>query len=329
MAKTTFKNVPTSQIFTDYPANDRMESSYVECSAIKGFNPEKQKPNLYEDIKLHGINVPLGLIELDKEESERLSAICGRPIKFKTLRGHRRMRSVENIRADAGTHLLETVPANVYTGLTREDAAKLMVDEGHIKTRNEYEVFLGIEKLVLNTSMSEENIGAHVGKSRGYAQRRKWILGMPDFVRENFRLRFEKDEKGEGKPHVKFTDDDLNELHKAQGRDEEANRNPESAGSEFMNVWNRLVDTGKAKAPEGKALTRKELLEKATLVKEPIVKGLLNFVAGNSGLSLSDAQDQIMALRSQLEQVQDECDSLRAELKALKAEPVEQIADAS
>lgn len=298
MAQMTFKNVKADEVFADYSRNFRMESSYGECEPIQGFNPEKDKPNLYEDIKTEGIHTPLLLVTLDQEESERLSAVAGRKIKYRVLRGHRRYRVVENIRRDF-PHLLETIPANIYSGLSNADEIKLMVDGVHIKSFNEYELFDAIRKLVLNTNMSEEQIGLQIGYKRGYVQRRKWIMKLPTCVEQEWKKRFEKDAEGNAIPCVKFTDPDLVELYKAFGRDEEAGRDADRPGSEFRNAWERLVDKGTLKGNEPKAWTRKDMLEKLQWIKDPIIKIVIQACAGEA-VKLTDAEAQILALRNRL-----------------------------
>lgn len=296
MANMTFKFIPADQIYADYGRNFRMSTSYVECEPIKDFNPEKHKPNLYEDIKVNGINTPLAVVELLGEEAEQLSALVGRKIKYRVVRGHRRARVIENIRRD-NAHMLETVPANVYRGLSASDEFRLMADHAHVKGLNEYELFDAIRKLALNTSMSEEQIGHQVGRSRGYVQRRKWIMNLPRIVEENYRKKFERDEEGKAVPCVTFTDTDLNELNKAANRDREQNRDPETGGSEFNNQWYKLLETGKAKDPEPKAWTRKEMLDKLQWIKDPIIKNVIRACAGDP-VRITDSEDQITALRN-------------------------------
>lgn len=308
MAQLTYKSVPADQVFADYNRNFRMASSYAECSAIPGFNPEKQKPNLYEDIKVNGIHTPLALVELDPAEAEAISQRVGRKVKYRVLRGHRRFRTVENIRKDS-PHLLETIPANVYKGLTPSDEFRLMSDQAHVKNLNEYELFDAIRKLAINTSLSEEQIGHQVGRSRGYVQRRKWIMNLPPVVEQNYRLKFEQDENGKAVSHIAFTDPDLVELNKAANRDLEASRDPASPDSEFNKQWERLVNTGKARSETPKALTRKDMLEKLQWLKDPIIKLVIRACAGDP-VQLTDAEEQMTALRTRLAEAEAEIERL-------------------
>lgn len=300
MAKMTFKYAKTDETYADYSRNFRMANSYAECEPIKAFNPEKHKPNLYEDIKLEGIQTPLALVELSKEESEELSAKIGRTIKFRVIRGHRRFRCIERIRSES-PHMLETFPAQVHSGLSRDDEYNLMVDHAHVKGLNDYELFDAIRKLATNTRLSEEQIGHKVGRSRGYVQRRKWIMSLPHIVEENYRKRFNTDEEGKPLAYTNFTDGDLVKLNTAANVDREAGIEPGSDGSAFGKVWNVLETNGSTKILEIKAMSRKEILEKVQYFKDPIIKHIMRAIAGDP-VNLSDAVDMLEALRLQAEQ---------------------------
>lgn len=304
------RNVKADEVYADYSRNFRMAESYGECLPISGFNPEKQKPNLYEDIKANGISTPLALAELSSDEAERISAIVGRKIRYRIVRGHRRFRCVENVRKD-NPHMFIEIPAMVYKNLSGADEFRLMADHAHVKGLNEYELFDAIKKLALNTNLSEEAIGHQVGRSRGYVQRRKWIMNLPPCVEENFRAKFLKDDQGKPVPHTAFTDGDLQKLYAAQGRDKEAGREPLSEGSEFANLWNNLENTGRAAPPEPKAWTRKDMLGKLEWIKEPIVRNVLQACAGEP-VKLTDSVEQIDALRATIKELREEIQNLRA-----------------
>lgn len=302
MANVSYKMVKFEEIFWDYARNFRMAESYGECEPIAGFNPEKQKPNLYEDIKLNGLNTPLALVELSPEESDLLSARTGRRIRYRGVRGHRRGRSIENIRKD-NPHMLETVPANVYKGLSASDEFRLMADHVHVKGLNEYELFDAVCKLAMNTNLSEEAIGHQLGRSRGYVQRRKWIMNLPPIVEENFRKKFLRGDDGKPVPHTPFTDPDLTKLYGAAGEDRRNGVDPASPGSKFSAAWETLEKTGKAAPAEPKAWTRKEMLEKLNWIKDPIIRNVLQACAGE-GVRLTDSVEQIDALRARIKDLE-------------------------
>lgn len=321
MAQMSSRNVPADQIFADYDRNFRMSSSYSECEPIKDFNPEKQRPNLYEDIKINGLQTPLAVSELDSTEAETLSHTLGRKVKFRVIRGHRRMKSIENIRRD-NPHMLETIPALVYKGLSDRDEFKLMADHAHVKGLNEYELFDAIRKLALNTGLSEEQIGHQVGRSRGYVQRRKWIMNLPDVVELNYRRKFERDGDGKAVPCVTFTDSQLTDLYKASNRDREAGRDPSVPDSEFNREWDKLVTSGKTRDPEPKAWTRKEMLDKLNWLSDPIVKIVVQACAGDP-VRITDAEEQLTALRTRIAELETEFEAYILRTEAERDQPSE------
>ena len=314
MAKVSYRNVPSDQTYADYARNFRMAENYEGCEPIKDFNPEKHKSNLYEDVVLNGIQTPLMVAELSATEAEEISAKIGRKVKYRVIRGHRRFRVIENIRAHS-PHLLETFPAGVHSGLSASDEFRLMADHAHVKGLNEYELFDAVRKLALNTNLSEEQIGVQVGRSRGYVQRRKWIMNLPSVVEENYRKKFEKDSEGNPVPCVSFTDPDLQKLYAAGGSDRKNGIDPSDPGSEFNKAWDMLVNTGRARAIEPKAWTRKDMLDKLSWIKDPIIKIVVQACAGEP-VQLTDAIEQLTALRSRLEELESASASASASVSA-------------
>jgi hypothetical protein len=306
-----FAQIPFGEVFFDYARNFRMGNGYAECEPIPNFNPEKMKANLYESVKEEGVHTPFAVVELEADEAKALSERLGRKVKYRCIRGHRRGKVVENIHHHVGPHILQTIPCNVYKGVSNEDEYRLMVDQVHVKGLNDYELFDAIRKLAMNTRLSEEQIGVQIGKSRGYVQRRKWIMGLPPVVEDNYRRRYEVGDDGKPVSHISFTDTDLNELNKAANRDREAGRDPASNDSEFNRQWDKLATTGKAKDNEPKAWTRKEILDKIQWIKEPIVKTVMLACAGDP-VRLTDAVEQVEALRAQIAQLTDQVEALKS-----------------
>jgi hypothetical protein len=322
------QDIDTDTIFADYGDNFRMESAYADLKPIPGFNPEKQKAGLYEDIKNNGLQTPLWVAKLSKEEAEAIrdrEVRAGRPgvlYEWIVMRGHRRFYVITQIRLTE-PHNFQKIRCQTYTGLTKADRYKLMADHMQTKGLNDFEVYTAIKRLTLNTGLSEVQIGMQMGKSRGYVQRRKWIAAMPQRVEDNYKLAFTRDEEGKPVACVKLPDPVLVELHKAFQEDTDAGRDPESEGSSFNVAWAKL--SAGDMPPPVKSLTRKDIQDKSRLIKEPLVKEILAVCAGDAG-DLASAADQIANMRARIKELENllresdaRVESLQFELDAVRS----------
>lgn len=296
----TIKELDTTTIFANYKENFRMESSYDDLKPIPNFDPDKMKPGLYEDILNNGLHTPLWVAELSKEEAEAIRADTGILYRYIVIRGHRRFYVITDIRKTQ-PHNFVKVRCEVYIGLTKADRYRLMADHLQVKGLNDFEVYTAIKRLALNTSLSEVQIGMQMNKSRGYIQRRKWIAAMPARVEENYKLAFTRDAEKKPVPCVKLPDPVLVELHKAFQEDVDAGRDSESDDSSFATAWTKL--SAGVLPPPVKSLTRKDIMEKARLIKEPIVKEILAVCAGDAG-DLASAADQVANMRARIKELE-------------------------
>lgn len=295
------ERVRLDRVFNDKSRNPRMPSNY-KTDPIKDFDPEKNKAGLYEMIDAEGILVPPAVSRLSPERKAALKAARGIDADVITIWGHRRIDVATKIHA-VDPKRFETVDMIVYEGLTEADEIKMLMDHEGVEGLNEFELFSAILSLKLNTSMSEEQIGIHVGKSRGFVQRRLWIAALPAMVQENYRKKFERDEEGNVPPHVPITDKNLVALNKAATADrtdtpDHPKVDPASPGSQFMTAWDKLVKNGEVEPPV-KAKSRAEILEAVQYVQDPIIKHVMYWAAGDD-VKLTDATDMISNLRAKL-----------------------------
>lgn len=313
------KDVKVTETYADYTRNWR--ASYDDLKPIVNFNPEKHKPGLYEDIAEYGVNTPLYLSKLTPERAAKIAKDHGlpNPPKYLVIRGHRRFRVISMIR-EKYPDRFSMIPAQVYTGLTESDEARLMADHMQTKTLNEFEQYQAVRDLALKFNISEEEIGFRLAQSRTWVQRRKWIAKMPKRVEEEYRKRYTKDDKGEPLPHVRFIDKDLIALYAALNRDINAGRNPESPGAEWLRAWEELVNKGRVQEPEPPALTRHQILDKVLMVRDDLVKEAMLWAAGTPNNNIKDVDDRIQNLRANLQKMDDAFQDASAKLKVAESE---------
>ena len=301
-------------IFWDEARNVRLKSAY-DTEPIPNFDPSRHKPGLYESINLEGLKVPLTVAELDKATAEKLSAQVGHEILYRGVCGHRRSRVIATIRKGDPSRF-ETVPAIVWTGLTEREELQHLVDQGHVKTLNDFEQYLAVKRL-LYSGLTEDQAAAQIGKSRGFVQRRRWIAAMPAVVEQEYQKRYDTSMQKEGETYVSLTDTVLQDLYKAHTADTNAGIDPAKDGSSFMEAWKKLASAG-APAKDPKSRSRKELLDFAAMVKEPIVAIVLRFAANESTANLNEAADLATSLRSVVESSTVEIAKLKLEIEDLQ-----------
>lgn len=298
-----FELISTDLIYADYERNVRM-SSRMDTGPTSG---------LWLDMDANGFRDDKPLV---------VSKVGDR---YRVIQGHRRFKTASGIR-EKNPDKLKKLPCLVYTGLTEQDELRMLVDQFHTQTLNDFETYLAVKRL-LTTGLSEEQIGQQIGKSRGFVQRRKQIARLPQKVEDLYRANAEG---GKDAPRFKFTDGDLQKMDQAANADRDAGRRPEDDGSLFGERWESLVTTGAAAPPEPKAKTRKDSIDMALMLKEPIIESVLNWAAGNP-INLGDVKEQIVTLRTKAFQFNDlivKFDDLINELKVAEALITQLRADA-
>lgn len=308
----TLAQAETARILIHYERNFRAFEC-LQTAPTPNFDPSKDKsaPGLYENILLNGIMTPILLSELEESRREEYHREFGEWYDFIVLRGHRRMHVVSQINAtNPDNPQFPTVPAMIYKGLTIADEFRLMADQGGGLDYNDYEIYDQIKKLVMNTRMSEEAIANQLSRpdkkiSRGYVQRRKWIMSMPQWVEDNFRLRYTqaKDENGKPIPYVNITDKTLQELNKAVTADRETNTDPTAEGSKFKTVWDNFVEKGNptlsGNAPI-KPLSKSELETLHSSTTDPILRTCIEKCMGKE-VDWHSAVQEMKTLRRKAE----------------------------
>lgn len=294
------RSLKLARIFNDKSRNPRMLSNY-DTDPIPNFDPGKHKANLYEMINAEGIRVPPAVSILSEDRKTKLKERGIDGVDAITIWGHRRLDVANKIHERDRTRF-DTVECLVYEGLSEADEIRMLMDHEGVQGLNEYELFQAILSLKLNTSLSEEQIGIQVGRSRGYVQRRLWIASLPPVVQENYRKKFEKDAEGKPVPYVPITDKNLTVLNKAANADRASTPDhppvdPMADGSEFRKAWDNLVNSGEAGPDEPKSKTRKDLLDALQYVQDPILRLTLMWAAGDQ-VKLTDAIEMMKALRS-------------------------------
>ena len=306
--------VPFSEIYWDTGRNVRLLSAY-DVDPIPNFDPSKHKPGLFESINLEGLKVPLTVAELADDTAKSLSAKVGRTIRFRGVCGHRRSMVITKIR-ETQPDRFNTVPCVIWTGLTEKEELQHLVDQGHVKTLNDFEQYLAVKRL-LYSGLTEDQAAAQIGKSRGFVQRRRWIASMPECVEKEYQKRYDTSLQKEGDTYVSLTDTVLQDLYKAYTADTSAGLNPESDGSQFMGAWSKLTQTGPP-AKEPKSRSRKELMDFAAMSKEPIIQIVLRFAANEPTANLNEALDQASALRAVVDSSTVEISKLKLQIEDLE-----------
>jgi len=334
MSKTTdFQNVNFRRLFADYDRNFRQPELYHTDPKAK-YDPNSDSlaestPGLYEDIEANGVLVPLIVSKISKErlDTYKDSFNLAKESDLLVLCGHRRLQVVQKINAkNPQNPLIETVPVIIHHDLSSEQELMVMSDQANFQEYNEFELFLQIRQLTLNTSLSEQKIGERIGKGRTYVQRRKWLLTFPQFVQEEFRkaaLGIREDKK----KSVKLTDKVLIALNNALKKDHDRGIESDSSDSEFMETWNLFVDGKSADGP--KPLTKAQLVEKTSFVHDPILKSAFQVAQGES-VDLKSNMDSLAKLRDKAklaDSLREENDKLKAEIKTLRAE-IERLSEA-
>lgn len=296
MAKATekFELIKTDLVFADFLRNVRMESRMDT-------GPDS---SLWKDMDANGF----------RDDKPLVVAKVGD--RYRVIQGHRRFKVATGIR-EKNPDKLDRLPCLVFSNLSEMDELRMLVDQFHTQSLNDFETYLAVKRL-LTTGLSEEQIGQQIGKSRGFVQRRKQIARLPQKVEDLYRANAEG---GKDAPRFKFTDGDLQKMDVAANEDRSAGRDPEADGSLFAERWTSLVTTGAAAPADPKAKTRKDSLDMALMLKEPIIEAVLNWAAGNP-VNLGDVKESISTLRAKASQFNDvsiERDDLRNELSVAEA----------
>lgn len=312
---------PINRIWYDYTRNLRID--YSDClpnpewneqedADVSKLSGEKFNAGLYEDVRMHGILVPLDVSFLEGAElasAHKKAIACGVPSKdakmiaLRGIRGHRRMKTLMALHAlYPNDPRYAMIPVNIHEGLTYQQEMDLLVDQFGIKQLNACEIVNAIRVLRLN-GLKEFEIAARINKSRGFVQRRLWIIGFPSFVFDAWVAYMLK--KTDVNPRIDLTDERLNKLNMAATSDRKAGRKLDDVHSDFMKQWNAYVNpvdaNGNPVAPparERKTLSKDEIIkfaDDATL--DSIIRSTLDYVIKRGDVSLHTLNAECMTLR--------------------------------
>jgi hypothetical protein len=233
------------------------------------------KAGLYEDIEANGMNTPLWVDTLTAAERELLHSKTGVWYDYVCLRGHRRGRVLKQLAAKYPGRF-DTIPCQVYGGLTESERIQLKVDQIHVKGLSDWGIYLAIKALAF-ARLTEPQIATRIGMSRGFVQAKLRIARLPQIVEDEYL------KKCKGEPAVNLTDKNLNALMMAQNADESAGlRNEDGKGTPgFVAEWGQIVATGKQTNDPPTAMSRKDLLVIIGMTKDPIIADVLRYAAGD------------------------------------------------
>lgn len=274
MATSKLQMIKLGNLVADFARNPRLASNYA--------SDDKDFKKLVETIDQEGFRSDKPLVVAKYKDNDTW--------KYRVIQGHRRFAAVTTINKRDNSKCTE-LPCIVYEGLSETDEWKLMIDHFHVKGLSEFEQYLAIKRLLL-AGLTEEAVANQTGKSRGFVQRRRWIASAPQVVEDAYRA------KAEGTGTLALTDPDLQEIKKAMTADQAAGLDNVNGGPNFSEVWSNITNNGRAKAPEPKSKTRKELLDMLGMVKDPIGKGFLKYAAGEPGQQLTTLVEELQTLRA-------------------------------
>lgn len=278
---------PINRIWYDYTRNLRID--YSDCLPNPEWNEQedadvsklvgdKFNAGLYEDVRMHGILVPLDVSFLEGAElasAHKKAIACGvaskdaKLIGLRGIRGHRRMKALMALHTlYPNDSRYSMIPVNIHEGLTYQQEMDLLVDQFGIKQLNACEVVNAIRVLRSN-GLSEVDIAARINKSRGFVQRRLWIIGFPTFVFDAWVAYMLK--KTDVNPRLDLTDSVLVELNKCATADRKAGRKLDADHSDFMKQWNAYVNP---KDENGNPVEAKTTRERKSYSRDEIVKML-------------------------------------------------------
>lgn len=327
MAYTTeLQEILVSELFADIDRNFRDPNhDYSSCEPTPKYDHAKwqngtMKQGLFESIYYDGIKVPIWTALLTEDEAKLASDKAGYPVKYRVMRGHRRVIAIQKINTIYPGHI-SVVPSIVYSGLTVPEEWALMADHGG-PNKEEQLSELGQYRACINLqgtgSFSQDGIGRMLGETRGWAMRRIWIhsMGAKTDIEREYLKRF--DTKLKPGDYFTFTYKDVEDLHKAYNTDEKAGKNPRDEDSEFDKMFRRFAGTGSAKPVEPKALTRQKIDERDSFVAgRPALEELMRFASGRGG-NAGDAAKMYDKIHEKAQKT----DSLASELETVQAEKI-------
>lgn len=313
---------PINICWYDYSRNLRVD--YSDCLPNPNWNEqedadvsklsgEKFNAGLYEDIKMHGILVPLEVSFLEGNEltSAHKKAIASgvpskdaKKIALRGIRGHRRFKALmalHELFPDDPRYAM--IPVNIHEGLTYQQEMDMLVDQFGVKGLNVCEIVNAIRVLRSN-GLSEVDIAARINKSRGFVQRRLWIIGFPSFVFDAWVAYILK--KTDVNPRIDLTDERLNKLNMAATSDRKAGRKLDADHSDFMKQWNAYinpVDANGNPVPtatrERKSYSRDEIVKMLDEQKDldTIIRSTLEYVIKQGNVSLQTLNAECQTLR--------------------------------
>lgn len=326
------QNLPIIEVWFDYSRNLRI--SYKDCEPSDKWNPSAEfdptdlkksgpTPKFYNDIYTNGILTPLEVSKLEGKElvdvrkramASGLSKAEADLIKYRGIRGHRRFYVVNKIRS-VEPDRFKTIPCLVRTGLTYQEEMNLLIDQFGVKTLNSCEIVNAIRELT-NQGMTQVQIAERIQMSKGFVQRRQWVLSFPSFVLDAWKHYYtigkaSKDvdpKTGKAYTRVNLTDTVLVELNKAANIDRNAKpkRALDHPDSEFMKVWNSLVNP--STNPDGsvasvqnapKAMSKSDIDKIMTMNGDldPILVSAFQYVTKTADINLTSLDSECKLLR--------------------------------
>jgi hypothetical protein len=249
------------------------------------------KAGLYEDIEQDGLTTPLWIDTLSAEERTAIHGRTGVWYDWVCLRGHRRGRVLKQL-ALKYPGRFDQIPCQVYQGLSESERIRLKVDQIHVKGLSDWGVYLAIKTLAF-ARLTEPQIAARIGMSRGFVQAKLRVSRLPQIVEEEFK------KKCKGEPAVNLTDKNLNALMMAQNADENKGivAGPDGTPG-FQAEWKSITATGDPTVKTPTAMSRKELLVVVGMTKDPIISDTLRYAAGDP-VELPGILSRMEALRTQ------------------------------
>lgn len=274
MANPKFTFIKISALKYDLNRNPRLTSSYNEDS-------DKDFKDLVLSIETEGFRVDKPILV-----SKRANGECW------IVQGHRRYFSAVVVNKRSNGEKCKEIPCLVEEGLTLDEENRRLIDHFLVKGLSDFEQYLAVKQLLL-TGMGEMEVAQHIGKSRGFVQRRKWIVQAPAVVEAEWRKKAEGNED-----HVPLTDPNLTELKKAKTRDQEAGVDNTDGGPAFKEAWSKILATGKVKEAEPKAKTRSYMLDYCSMVKDPLILDTIKWCAGEVGIDMGKVNEGIATMRA-------------------------------
>lgn len=330
---------PINRLWFDYMRNPRID--YADClpqsvdwnpagkdeiDATKNIKTEVSA-SMYDNVFTNGVLVPVEASLLIGDELTRAHTMAAKfgltpagygdminlspkqvkEIALRGIRGHRRFFTLVQLhKLYPRDEKFAYIPVNIHENLTYQMELDMLIDQGGVKGLNSCELVNAI-KTLRSTGLSEVAIASRLNVSRGFVQRRVWIIGFPQFVFDawvNYMLKREKTVQ------FNLTDTRLVELYKCATEDRKNGRDLSDPESKFMERWNKYLapstsadgtETG-GEASTGNNPKMKTRLQAQALMDEnkdldTIITSTIQLMMGNNDVSLHTLNGECKMLR--------------------------------